>query len=199
MRKIRTAGFNLVEIILAMGVIAIGMSAVMALLPPALNANRNAMGDAVASEVASKMITYIDYVAKNVAMNQSDDDWKGAMETRFPKYPSTRPGLSAAGETPSGTKLPAPFDDFYETTPVNGGKFTYSQTIAGEELSAANILVWCEAIPNVLKYGSGGRERPGYRFYIKVCWPATAPVTGEGAKPRQERIFVYEFLRPVQN
>ena len=85
MKKKNPARFNLVEIILAMGVIALGMTAVMALLPPALNANRDAMGDAVAEEVASKMVTYMDFVADTcVNTTAGDPAWKSAMESRFP-------------------------------------------------------------------------------------------------------------------
>ena len=54
--------FNLIEIILAMGVVALGMTAVLALLSPALNANRGSLGETVAAEAAANMITYIDRV-----------------------------------------------------------------------------------------------------------------------------------------
>ena len=79
MRKKHLFRFNLIEIILAMGVVAIGMTAVMALLPPALNANRDATGDAVAVEAASQMIAYIDIQARFVNQ-ETDADWKNGME-----------------------------------------------------------------------------------------------------------------------
>ncbi len=54
MRKILHS-FNMVEIVLAIGVVAIGVTGVMALLPPALNANRDVAADAFVAEAASKV------------------------------------------------------------------------------------------------------------------------------------------------
>ena len=51
-RKKHLSKFNLVEIVLAIGVVALGMAAVLALLPPALNANRASQGDANTTEIA---------------------------------------------------------------------------------------------------------------------------------------------------
>ena len=54
MRKILHR-FNMVEIVLAIGVVAFGITGVMALLPPALNANRDTVNDVFVDEAISKM------------------------------------------------------------------------------------------------------------------------------------------------
>ena len=54
MRKIRHS-FNMVEIVLAIGVVAFGITGVMALLPPALNAMKNVNYDGFMDEAASKI------------------------------------------------------------------------------------------------------------------------------------------------
>ena len=60
MRKILHR-FNMVEIVLAIGVVAIGVTGVMALLPPSLNANRDVAADAFAEEAMSKMVALINF------------------------------------------------------------------------------------------------------------------------------------------
>ena len=73
MRKKRhLSKFNLIEIVLAIGVVALGMTAVLALLPPALNANIDSQGDANAAEIASNVITYIDKIAQESAKDTSE-------------------------------------------------------------------------------------------------------------------------------
>ncbi len=56
MRKIRHS-FNMVEIVLAIGVVAFGIIGVMALLPPALNAMKNVNYDGFTEKEARRWST----------------------------------------------------------------------------------------------------------------------------------------------
>ena len=196
MKKKHLFSFNLVEIILAMGVVALGMTAVMALLPPALNANRDAAGDAMAAEAASKMMTWIDLQTQTVNQT-SDDTWSDGLKDRFEHVSSSsKPKLSDVSDNDlgkTGSALAAPFDCFHA---ISGNiHYTYLQTDAGvDNVPMANVIVWMEDLPEPHNYGTGGTVRPGFRFYIKVCWPAEAPAAFDS---RQERTFVYEVLRPI--
>jgi type II secretory pathway pseudopilin PulG len=51
--------FNMIEILLALTVIAIGMTSVLGLFPVGLNASRNAVAQNMSADVADQMITYM--------------------------------------------------------------------------------------------------------------------------------------------
>lgn len=218
--------FNLIEIILAIGVVALGMAAVLALLPPALNANVDSMGDSDAAEIASNMVTYIDKVALECAGTTSEfkkvegdtrtaaeitaadeNTWKTEMEKRFTESAPGANSVAIPGSTFTNL-LDEPFNQF---NVESGSKdkpqwMTYVKTDAdGTSTPVANVYVWMQKVEAVSSSNPGGINYPDsgtvvqnrslYRFYIKVCWPATAPAD---ATNRQERIFIHEVLRPVK-
>lgn len=217
MRKKRhLSKFNLVEIVLAIGVIALGMAAVMALLPPALNANRNSIGDTHAAEIASNMVSYIDKIALECAHSTSefnpsdtvttDDD--GAFITELGnRFETEAPAVNSV-QVPGDTytnKLAEPYSQFN----VESGSttkpewMTYIKTDAdGVVTPIANVYVWMKNISaspedheKIKEIGSATPTRSCFRFYIKVCWPVDAPAD---APNRQERVFIHEILRPVK-
>lgn len=192
MKKKHLSRFNLIEIILAMGVVALGMTAVLALLPPALNANRDSQGDAVAIEAATNMIAYIDFVATAVvADNQSDDTWKSGVTSRFTA--EDKVDFAEVATVPTSKLEPPSLFDCFRI--VDAGKqWVYVLNEGGTDIAATNVVVWRNEIPNLNNAGAG-TERPGYRFYIRVGWPADAP---SDAEYRQERTFVYEIIRPAK-
>ena len=49
-------GFTLIEITLAIGIVAIGMAGVMALFPIGLNASRDAIGDNYSSSISEQFL-----------------------------------------------------------------------------------------------------------------------------------------------
>ena len=63
----KTRFFNMIEVLLALGVIAIGMTSILGLFPVGLNASRNAIAENCSSDVADQMTTYLK------AMNELDD------------------------------------------------------------------------------------------------------------------------------
>ena len=137
--------FNLIEIVLAIGVVAIGMTAVLALLPPALNANRDSLGDSHAAEIASNMVAYIDKVIQECAKDTSEfntsdtnpDDDETQFATQLSSKFSSTPG--ACNEVSSGSRLGAPFDRFKR----DSGKMVYSDADSPDEAPAiANVAVW---------------------------------------------------------
>ena len=197
--------FNLIEIILAMGVVALGMTAVLALLSPALNANRGSLGETVAAEAAANMITYIDRVnqfaaGKTVEFDTTDTDpsnddaeWSSNLENVF--------STSAPDAIPEGKTYNSEFAEPFQCFRSASG--TSWLAYVPDDVAVANVYVWMKKIekqPNeshdgINQLGTTPNVRSCYRFYIKVSWPADAP---PDASFRQERTFVYEVLRPVK-
>ena len=90
MRKIRHS-FNMVEIVLAIGVVAFGITGVMALLPPALNAMKNVNYDGFMDEAASKIQWLINAdIIKLSEMSLYDSNYKSTILDKIndPAYQS---------------------------------------------------------------------------------------------------------------
>ena len=69
-KRVRT--FNLVEIVLAMGAIAVGLVSIMALFPVGLNASRSAMAESYAAEAADQFLHWMQYKIDTTANGWSE-------------------------------------------------------------------------------------------------------------------------------
>lgn len=56
--------FNMIEILLALAVIAIGMTSVLGLFPVGLNASRNAVAENCSADIADQMVTYLRVISE---------------------------------------------------------------------------------------------------------------------------------------
>ena len=66
--------YNLVEVILALGVVAIGVVSIMALFPIGANASRDASMETYAANVSDEMLQFIKYRLKEVDDDDKQDD-----------------------------------------------------------------------------------------------------------------------------
>ena len=77
--------YNLVEVILALGVVAIGVVSIMALFPIGANASRDASMETYAANVSDEMLQFVKYRLKEVGesdkQNDIDDRWKDLIGT----------------------------------------------------------------------------------------------------------------------
>jgi type II secretory pathway pseudopilin PulG len=64
--------FNMIEIILALTIIAIGMTSILGLFPVGLNASRNAIAQNVSADVADQMITYLSIINESIKIDAFD-------------------------------------------------------------------------------------------------------------------------------
>ncbi|MFA6717188.1 MAG: hypothetical protein WC082_00995 [Victivallales bacterium] len=65
----RVQFFNMIEILLALTVVAVGMTSIMGLFPVGLNASRNAIAQNMSADVADQMITYFRVMNESAAAN----------------------------------------------------------------------------------------------------------------------------------
>ncbi len=65
----RKSYFNIVEVALAMAIIGLGMTSIMALFPIGINASRSAIGNTAATEVAENFMGYIKSYAESSTTN----------------------------------------------------------------------------------------------------------------------------------
>lgn len=78
--------FNMIEILLALSVIAIGMTSVLGLFPVGLNASREAIAQNCSADVADQMITYMRVMGES--SQAAYDNTFTATATNLPNYDS---------------------------------------------------------------------------------------------------------------
>ena len=86
--------YNLVEVILALGVVAIGVVSIMALFPIGANASRDASLETYAANVADEMLQLVKYQLKNTdgkTQAQIDDTWDDLLSGSSPKITDDGP------------------------------------------------------------------------------------------------------------
>ena len=219
--------FSLIEIAVAMAVAAIGVAAIMALLPVAVKSTSDSVGDTLATDVANAVFSKLD-----------QEIWKEDGFKSLQGFASKKPSGTSFSQKEIDSYLNTKLDaesaqkvSSYRFDPVEGpfasgtkkGKCVFLFGSPGKKPDfAAEVLCWREDNSslkltsfdsssgkarqinmNSIKYPSdtGKSGEPYVRVFIEVSWPITKPYKkGSGADtvyPRQSRLFVREYLDPA--
>jgi uncharacterized protein (TIGR02598 family) len=100
-RRSRIAAFTLVEVVLALGVIAISLVGIFATFPGALNANRGAISDTRAAQIAHHLASTIDGQCDNFS-----GVWVAGNTLNLTKLTVTDPTMTFYASYPSGNSQP---------------------------------------------------------------------------------------------
>ncbi|MBR6060133.1 MAG: hypothetical protein IKP58_18355 [Victivallales bacterium] len=213
--------YNLVEVILALGVVAIGVVSIMALFPIGTSATRDAAMETYSSNAADEMFHMLQFMAFNDE-DTLDKAWKkwvietNKLETSKPDYDAyntDKDQWKRMGNTTKGID-----GNIFETTTSKKGVFllishhdpkaknTATLANAGEDEDGSDedkisyemvdfravVLAWKEKV----------REDPtdatkdidfddAAKLVIEVSWPEEMPYAA-----RQKRYFSYEIAKP---
>jgi len=205
--------FSLIEIAVAMAVAAIGVAAIMALLPIAVKSTSDSVGDTLAADAANTVIAQLDRAA------WEHFDWfvntSTGLKTTKPSYFSDSARATYAAETMDNES-----SNSYKILPSNGlqsGHFAFLFGPPGEKPDfAAEVICWRESTANNLKLStmnaSTGQpkitslstiqhpetKKPVLvRVFIEISWPLTKPAKKGSVYPRQSRLFVREYFDPT--
>ena len=197
--------FSLIEIAVAMAVAAIGVAAIMALLPLAVKSTSDSVGDTLAADAANTVIAQLDRAA------WEHFDWIQSLRT-------SKPGSDSKLGDYATAKLGA--NESYRIEPADGlqkGQFAFLFGVPGENADfAAEVICWREqdnnnqfklssldsktATPRQVSVANikSTNGKPAFvRVYIEISWPLNKPYKKGSAYPRQSRTFVREFLDPT--
>lgn len=206
--------FSLIEIAVAMAVAAIGVAAIMALLPVSVKATSDSVGDTLSADAANTIIAEIDRVAWN------DFDAIQKMKT---VRPTTYFNDSRRADL-ANQKLDS--DESYMFIPdiktgIQEGHFAFVFGPPGKTNDfAAEVFCWKAPADNNFKLtsiGSNGKPKalnissiknenvesgatssPALvRVFIEVSWPITKPYKKNSVFPRESRTFVREYMDPA--
>ena len=210
--------YNLVEVILALGVVAIGVVSIMALFPIGASASRDASMETYSSNAADEMFHMLQFMALNDG-DTVEDSWNKWIKNDT-KLDSSKPDYDDAdtdkdkwerlGDTTKGIDgnifqaKPAKKGVFLlishhdssadkDATLADAGDSESDNTITYEKVDfRAVVLAWKEKV----------REDPtdatkdidfdeAAKLVIEVSWPEEMPYAR-----RQKRYFSYEIAKP---
>ena len=167
--------FNLIEVTMAVAVVGIGIAGVMALFPPAIEANKNADNQNYIGMVTSSFLGFLE--------NEYLSDFSNFQTGSFKSFTSN-PEPSETLWTGNKTSLSSNgFPGLYKTTSNN----VFAVESADKTVTAL-IAVW----------QSGDTAIPGFtasdtnivrRVYIEASWPAILPYAS-----RQKKLYVYDIF-----
>ncbi len=192
--------FTLVEITLAIGIIAMGMVGVMALLPIGFNATRDAIGDNVSSDLADQFLHLMAMQAqRNSAAWVAWVGPSGSISETKPNNASEELELKAVfpgGATPNADPI-LPGTSVYATDKT--GVF---HAEAGNSLVTdfrAVIAVW-KSVPRIAVYNTdtSAWDHTGYGYNqvaalnMEISWPLEKPYA-----QREKRYCYLEIFKPI--
>ena len=210
--------YNLVEVILALGVVAIGVVSIMALFPIGASATRDAAMETYSSNAADEMFHMLQFMALNDGTTL-DDSWNKwikndtKLETSKPDYDddnTDKDKWERLGDTTKGidsnifkTKsskkgvflLISHHDSSADkdATLADAGDSESDDTITYEKVDfRAVVLAWKEKVREDPEDASKDIDfDEAAKLVIEVSWPEEMPYA-----KRQKRYFSYEIAKP---
>lgn len=212
---IKRLQFNLVEIALAMAILAIGMSSILVLFPVGVNATKSSVAQNNMSDIAE----YMTGLYQALLYQQWKKDGTVKDMTSLTVRPSTN-------YTTAHTKYAAAIDEddleaFFSTNSNyfpnlrrlkdTSGVYVFQQTTGDNVDFSAAVMVWWEKISDLYDYWQNPSTPTKYpiplkgdslgvnnasadiaiRLYIEVSWPAEIPYEN-----REKQLYIQELSNP---
>ena len=206
--------FNMVEIVLALSVVAIAIVSLMGMLPVALRASKNSVADNSVASVVEIMKSFVD------RSYRSNDDF-GVFRGQFANAKPTDSATTILAFNDSNPKFPASSADLknYAFQITNGnttGTFLvelFSGEFSSDKFAvtdfAADVRVWYNELDGEIYipihtgssnyannfYQKGGTEVPlshACTFYIEVSWPS-----GIKYENQEHRLYKFDYFKRV--
>ncbi len=170
--------FNMVEIVLAIGAIAVGMVSIMALFPVGLSANRDAIAENYSADSAEELLHYLAVQAKR------SGQWSSYMGPAAGTLDTSKPGADESSLT---------FSQVGDSSIYTSGDRSFYQII---QKAAGGAVADFTGIYRVWYTGltiSGTNIDTGIAacLHVEASWPAELPYGN-----RQKSEFLLEIFNP---
>jgi len=187
--------FNLVEVTLSIGIIAIGITGVMSLFPIGFNATRNAIGETYSAYAANQFLAYLARNCNNPTKvypsgTPTRDFWE---EFIYPapssEIPETRP--SEADESSATFTLLSGDTMIYSSD--SPGLYRIKQGTSNITDFHATVRIWRSKIENLYIFNNNVAEidyQYGVKFMVEVSWPVEKTYAR-----RDKRYYCIEIFR----
>lgn len=172
------SGFNLIEVTMAIAIVGIGIAGVMALFPPAIEANKVANNENYLGGVSETLMTFLE---TKVFSNFST--------TPASANPAPSTGADLADWTDEKNQKDNGFPELYELT----ANQLYGVKSADGTVTAY-VSIWTTGqVPSLDTTGSTETvtlSTDSRRVYVEVSWPAVVPATA-----RQKKYYVFDCFK----
>ena len=170
-KNIIKSGFNLIEVTMAIAVVGIGIAGIMALFPPAIEANKSANEQNYLGIVAGSFLGYLE----NTIL--SDFSKVSAMGSTKPEpaptlWTGTKTSLSGQG-----------FPGLYKTS----NNYVFAVESADGSVNAL-IALWQSGATAVSGFTDSDTNKVR-RVYVEVSWPAGRPYD-----TREKKLYIYDVF-----
>ena len=204
--------YNLVEVILALGVVAIGVVSIMALFPIGASASRDAAMETYSSNAADEMFHMVQFLALNdwntwikgntkIPENKPDYTDNDTTKDKWKRLDNATKGIDSnifQHESEEGVFLLISHHDSSadkDATLADAGDTESDNTITYEKVDfRAVVLAWKEKVREKPEEASDTNDidfDEAAKLVIEVSWPEEMPYAG-----RQKRYFSYEIAKP---
>lgn len=179
--EMKISMFNMIEIVLAIGIAAFGIMAVVAMIPPALNANRDVSADSFAQEAASKMVFLVNFppagttfitadtnVVEKTKMSADEKILSGIRESTIgiPKFDNdTKKEDASIWKNPNDDRTDW---NIYNIRVENKDHLAFLLESSDHSV-AVHALVWKTDIKD-FELKTGG-DYTFSRYFIEISWP----------------------------
>lgn len=200
--------FSLIEIAVAMAVAAIGVAAIMALLPVALKSTSDSVGDTLAVDAANTIFAQMDRFAwedfdANLVKGLDTSKKTNEVDKSYASW-TMRAGSETSAESSYNIEYIEGLKHFvfFFGRPGKPADFSadircWRDTDTKNKLTVMNSSGAQEAV-NIPKDKDGDISM--VRVYVEISWPIAkkyrAGTTSNPIYPRQSRTFVRDFFNP---
>ena len=169
------SGFNLIEVTMAIAIVGIGIAGVMALFPPAIEANKSANNQNYIGMVSNSFLGYLE--------NQILNDFSKFTTGSFSGFTSN-PEPAETFWTGSKTSLASQgFPGLYTTTSNN----IFAVESADGSVNAL-IALWQSGTTAVDGFTASDTDKVR-RVYVEASWPAALPYD-----KREKKLYIYDVF-----
>lgn len=198
------SGFNLIEVTMAIAIVGIGIAGVMALFPPAIEANKNAnfqnytgtMVENIASYLGSELNRESDGSKPNWDILVGEKGEKGWKEGSLPTAKANAPIPGQETNTDGWTE---------PSIIINGKTIVFRGVFTTGTANVLGIKSYDGSIAAHARYWKDNSRLPSYynkseittdqefrvKIVIELSWPIAKPYAD-----REKQEFVYEFNKP---
>jgi len=193
-RRVRHC-FNMIEIVIAMGIIAIGVIGVMGLFPIGVNANRDAMAENYAADSAQQFLQmFAHWLKSDTLVTPSKTAWEVFIDdTSTSSKPDAAAEISATWtDSDIGPNIKS----------ANIGMYRITQTTGSSEISDFTGIyrvwytqvngLWYDKVDNIWKKGNIPLDI-AMALNVELSWPAVAPQQLPYNKRQRSRFYLEVF------
>ncbi|MBO4631444.1 MAG: type II secretion system protein [Lentisphaeria bacterium] len=177
-KNIIKSGFNLIEVTMAIAIVGIGIAGVMALFPPAIEANKTANNQNYIGMVASSFLGYLE----NQILSDFSNFQSGGSFASFTSNPQPAETLW------TGTKTSLSSQGFPGLYSISGHNNVFAVESADGTVNAL-IAVW-QSGNNAIDGFTASDADKVRRVYVEASWPAVLPYAN-----REKKLYIYDVFK----